>query len=274
MPDAAALLAALRPLARRGLLLAYSGGVDSALLLAALARLRAEGPCSALAVTFTSPLHVPAEGREAAALAAQLGVPHRLLACDVLANEAVASNPPDRCYACKHALFSQLRALAEAEGLGVLLEGSHAGDAAAWRPGRRALAELGVRSPLAELGFTKAAIRALARAWGLPVVDKPSAPCLATRFPYGTRLTPGGLARVAAAEAALSRRCPHLAPLRVRDHFPLARIEVAPEAFAALLACREALVADLRALGYAFVTLDLAGFRSGSFDPPPAPPLS
>ena len=260
------LLAVLRGRVSGGVLVALSGGVDSAVVVAALARLQREQPFKLLAVTAATPFHLVREGEEAAAVARQLGVAHRLLHIDTLQNAAVVANPPDRCYHCKRALFGQLLALAEAEGLSTVMEGTHAGDSAGWRPGRKALAELGICSPLAEAGLTKPEIRALAAAWALSVAQKPSAPCLATRFPYGTAITAEGLERVGLCEALLRRLLPDVRELRVRDHLPLARLEVPPEAFQTVLAHREELLNLLQAAGYPFVTLDLAGFRSGSFD--------
>lgn len=260
------LLAVLRERVAGGVLVALSGGVDSAVVLAALAQLRREQSFKLLAVTVVTPFHLVREGAEAAEVARQLGVVHRLLHIDPLQNAAVVANPPDRCYHCKRALFGQLLALAQAEGLSTVMEGTHAGDAIAWRPGRKALAELGICSPLAEAGLTKPAIRALAAAWGLSVAQKPSAPCLATRFPYGTALTAEGLARVGRCEELLRGLLPGVRELRVRDHFPVARLEVPPEAFQTVLARREVLLSALQSAGYRFVALDLAGFRSGSFD--------
>lgn len=260
------LLAVLRERVGGGVLVALSGGVDSAVVLAALARLRREQSFKLLAVTVVTPFHLVREGAEAAEVARQLGVPHRLEHIDTLQNAAVVANPPDRCYHCKRALFGQLLALAQAEGLSTVMEGTHAGDAIAWRPGRKALAELGICSPLAEAGLTKPEIRALAAAWGLSVAQKPSAPCLATRFPYGTALTAEGLARVGRCEELLRGLLPGVRELRLRDHFPVARLEVPPEHFQAVLTRREELLSALQSAGYRFVALDLAGFRSGSFD--------
>ena len=260
------LLTVLRGSVGGGVLVALSGGVDSAVVLAALARLQREQPFKLLAVTAVTLFHLVREGQEAAAVARQLGVLHRLVHIDTLQNAAVVANPPDRCYHCKRALFGQLLALAEAEGLSTVMEGTHAGDSTAWRPGRKALAELGICSPLAEAGLTKPEIRALAAAWGLSVAQKPSAPCLATRFPYGTAITAEGLERVGLCEAILRRLLPGVRELRLRDHLPIARLEVPPEAFQTVLAHREELLRLGQAAGYEFVTLDLAGFRSGSFD--------
>ena len=260
------LLAVLRTRVAGGVLVALSGGVDSAVVLAALARLQREQPFKLLAVTVVTPFHLVREGAEAAEVARQLGVPHRLLPTDTLQNAAVVANPPDRCYHCKRALFGQLLTLAEAEGLATVMEGTHAGDSTGWRPGRKALAELGIVSPLAEAGLTKPEIRALAAAWALSVAQKPSAPCLATRFPYGTAMTAEGLERVGMAEALLRRMLPGVRELRVRDHLPIARLEVPLESLQTVLDCRESVLERLRSVGYTFVTLDLAGFRSGSFD--------
>jgi uncharacterized protein len=187
---------------------------------------------------------------------------------DDLAVEAIVANPPDRCYHCKFTRFDRLLTVARAEDYPRLLHGENADDAGDYRPGRRAAEELGVRAPLREAGLAKAEVRALARARGLPNWDRPADACLASRFPYGTRLTAEGLARVEAAEATL-RRLWGLRHLRVRDHHPVARVEV-PAGDIARLAqpeARDAAVAALRALGYRYVALDLAGYRMGSLNP-------
>jgi len=247
---------------------AYSGGTDSAFLLAV--SLEALGSEAVLALTADSPLTPRAELAEARALAARLGARHLVLPHDDLAREAIVANPPDRCYHCKFDRFDVLWQVARAEGMAHLVHGENADDAHDYRPGSRAAEELGVRAPLREAGLTKAAIRALSRERHLPTWDRPSDACLATRFPYGTRLTAEGLARVEAGEAALRRIWGGGAPrqLRLRDQFPLARLEVSPGEIARLAApeLRAAAVEALRALGYRTITLDLEGYRMGSLN--------
>ena len=256
----------LRPYTREGIAVAFSGGVDSSLLLAILAEMRQERDFPLRSWFFFSPFQTEEEKRQAAETAEKIGVPLTFLAFDPLAVPEVRNNPPDRCYHCKRALFSALRLAAKDAGLAHVMEGSHRDDENVYRPGRRALRELEILSPFAALGIGKAAIRELAAARGLASARKPAAPCLATRFPYGTRLEPALLRRVEAGEAAIRERFPALAPFRLRCHGDLARIEAPKEAAAELLARREELAAALKELGFAFVTLDLEGFRSGCYD--------
>jgi pyridinium-3,5-biscarboxylic acid mononucleotide sulfurtransferase len=245
----------------RSAAVAYSGGVDSALL--ATATYLALGEQMA-AFTIRSVMDAPGDAQAAAELAAQLGFRHRFLDFDDLAQPAFRANPPERCYYCKLERLRALGELAAQNDLESLLEGSNADDEGQRRPGRRALKELGVRSPLAETGLGKTEIRALARALGLPVWERPSSPCLATRFPYGTQITPAGLQRVAAAEAVLYERGYRL--VRVRDYGSMARIEVDPEMVERLAADRRDITGKLLELGYKHVALDLMGYRSGSLD--------
>jgi uncharacterized protein len=246
-----------------GVLVAFSGGVDSTLLLKAAVEGLGE---RALAVTASSPIHAAFEVEEASCLAREIGARHRVIEADPLASEHVAGNPPDRCYHCKKGLFSSLLELAREEGLSAVVEGSNEDDRGDYRPGMKALAELGVRSPLREAGLTKAEIREISRELGLPTWDKPPYACLATRIPYGERLTPERLRRIDAAEQFL--RDVGLKQVRVRDHGQVARIEVS-EAEAELVMREEnrtRIAARLRSLGYDFVTLDLEGYRSGSMN--------
>jgi uncharacterized protein len=244
---------------------AYSGGTDSSFLLAVC--LEVLGPENVLALTADSPLTPRAELAGARTLAAQLGARHQVLSSEDLAEEGIVANRPDRCYHCKFHRFDLLWKIARAEGLDHLVHGENADDAADYRPGSRAAEELGVRAPLREAGLTKAEVRVLSRERGLPTWDRPANACLASRFPYGTRLTAEGLARVEAAEETL-RRLWGLRQLRLRDHFPVARLEVPPEEIArlALPQNRRPAVEALRALGYRYVTLDLVGYRMGSLN--------
>lgn len=247
------LRAALLPLTAGGIALAYSGGVDSSLLLAVLAALRADAPFPLLALTMRSPF-------APWGAAAPAGVPQEVVDFDALSEPRLRGNPPDRCYVCKRAFIGRFADVARARGLATLMDGTNADDLREHRPGLRALRELGVRSPLAELGLTKVDVRAMAKALRLPCADAPASPCLATRFPHGTELTAPALRAVAEGEAFLRRFLPPSAALRLRVHGDLARIEAPPETLPALLAAREELLERLTALGFRRVTLDLAGY--------------
>lgn len=239
---------------------AVSGGVDSAVVLAAAARTI---PC-VVAATGTSPAYAGEDLRAAGALAARLGVAHVPLATRETTDPRYAVNRPDRCFHCKSELFARLAEVAEARGLQAILDGTHAEDAGDFRPGLRAASERGVRSPLREAGLGKAAVRAVARLLDLPMWDRPASPCLASRFPYGEAITVEKLGMVERAEIHLRER--GFCEVRVRHHGSVARIEVPPADMPRLLAEGPAVVGALRALGYAYVTLDLQGFRSGSLN--------
>jgi uncharacterized protein len=244
---------------------AFSGGVDSALLLALCKQVL--GRDRVLAVTVESAIHPSLERGRAAELAAELGVRHLVIDSDLVDDPAFASNSPRRCYFCKRSIMRRLREVADREGLAHVVHGANASDLGDYRPGEQAAAEEGARAPLQEAGLTKQDIRALSQQMGLPTWDLPSMACLASRFPYGMALTREGLARVDAAENYI-RNTFGLRQLRVRDHLPIARIEV-PEAEMERLvvpAARAQIVARLRELGYIYVTLDLVGFRSGSLN--------
>ncbi len=246
---------------------AFSGGTDSTLLLALCRDVL--GPERVLALTVLSELTPAAERERAAELARALGVRHVQMPFPALAHPDITANRPDRCYHCKKAVFGRLLEIVRAEGLSVLVHGANADDLQDYRPGMRAAEELGVRAPLLEAGLTKAEIRELSRQLGLPTADLPSMACLASRIPYGVPLTAEALARVDAAEEFLRREW-GLRQVRVRDHFPLARLEVPEEDIPRLaaLSARREVARRLRELGYRYVTLDLEGFRSGSLNPP------
>jgi uncharacterized protein len=244
---------------------AYSGGTDSSYLLATC--LDVLGTDKVLALTADSPLTPRAELADARAQATQLGARHIVLPSADLDHEGIVSNPPDRCYHCKFTRFDTLLKIARDKGLAHLVHGENADDASDYRPGSRAAEELGVRAPLREAGLTKADVRALSRKRGLPTWDRPPNACLASRFPYGTRLTSEGLARVEAAEETV-RRLWGLSQLRVRDHFPVARLEVPADEISRLAQseARTLVVEELRSLGYHYVSLDLSGYRMGSLN--------
>lgn len=243
--------------------LAFSGGVDSTFLAWFIKELRMEAFLSFLVV---SPFLSGREYQHALRVACEMGVTPEIIDLDALSLPAVRENPVERCYHCKREVMARIRARAQESGCSVLLDGSNVDDQQGHRPGRRALEELGILSPLASAGMRKADIRALSRFVGLSTWDKPSQSCLATRVPYGTPLTRELLSRIEEAEAFLwGLGCQEV---RVRYHGDLARLEVDQKAFGTLMeeAARDRIVREFHRLGFLHVSLDLAGFRSGSWD--------
>ena len=242
---------------------AFSGGVDSALL-AAEAHDVLGGKSAA--VTIVSPLLSADEREDALRLARGLRLNHFVVEMDELSDPAFAANPADRCYLCKRMRFLRMAEWAREHGIPWLLDGSNADDSRDYRPGMRALAELDIRSPLLEAGLTKDEIRALSRERGLFTWNKPSRACLASRIPYGDPVTREGLVRVEAAERILSGVLPSGAQFRVRAHGDLARIETEREGIPLLLDAAARVHDALRAAGFRYVTLDLKGYRMGSLN--------
>lgn len=243
---------------------AFSGGIDSTVV--AQAAHVALGD-RAVAVTAVSDSLASGELEEAQALARQIGIRHQVIRTEEFADPNYLRNNPDRCYFCKSELYGRLSGMLRVLDVDVIASGANADDAGDHRPGMMAAAEKGVRHPLQEAGLGKAAVRALARAWGLPTWDKPATPCLSSRIAYGEQVTPERVRMIDQAEQWLRRRGLRL--LRVRYHNgDLARIEVPTEELANLAApgVREELVGEFRRLGFKFVTLDLEGFRSGSLN--------
>lgn len=242
-------------------LVAYSGGVDSALVMAIAHRELGE---KALACIGISPSYPVREMRDAVKLAEELGVPYRLVNTEEYLDPNYAANPNNRCYFCKSELHNQLKTLLVNEGWGTVLDGNNASDVGDYRPGMQAARERGVRSPLLEANVSKAEVRELAHYLGLPVWDKPAMACLSSRVPHGTAITPELLRQIEAAEDVLVEL--GFRQFRVRHHNELARLELPVDEFAKALEQHMTIVAGIKAAGYRFVTLDLAGFRSGSLN--------
>ena len=244
-------------------IVAFSGGTDSAYLAwAATSVLGSAAHC----ITADSPSYPSRHRAMAERLARDFSLHHEFIATGELENPEYRANEPDRCYYCKQELFTQLTALAQARGIAAVLDGANADDRGDYRPGRKAARELGVRSPLDEADLSKAEIRELSRRAGLPTWDEPASACLSSRIPYHSEVTPEKLAMIERAEDALLalgfRVC------RVRHHGDVARVELGPDEMARALepATRDAIVRDLKAIGYRYVTLDLQGYRMGSLN--------
>lgn len=244
-------------------LVAFSGGVDSTLLLKVAHDVLGK---RCLAATADSATYPREELEEARRLAALIGVEHIVVKTDELANERYAANGPDRCYHCKQTLFSELFPLARERGIATVVYGAIVDDLGDHRPGQRAAAEWQVRSPLVEAGLTKAEIRELSRELGLATWNKPSFACLSSRIPYGTSINAAQLQQIDEAERIL--RGMGFRGFRVRHHGDIARLELQPDDLLRAVEQREEIVSGLKQLGYVYVTLDLQGFRSGSMNEP------
>jgi uncharacterized protein len=247
----------------RSVLVAYSGGVDSTFLLKVAHDVLGD---RAVAVTALSASYAQAELEESKAYAARIGARQIFVDTQELDREGYRANSPERCFFCKDELFTQLEPIAAREGLKVVVYGEIADDRADHRPGARAARSHGVRAPLADVGLTKLEIRRLSRELGLPTWDKPSMACLSSRVPYGTAVSPDVLRRIEKAEEVL--RDLGLRQFRVRHHGDVARVEVEPRDFDELVRSplRETVVERIKAAGYAYVALDLQGYRTGSLN--------
>lgn len=244
-------------------LVAFSGGVDSTLLLKVASDVLGK---NVLAVIASSETYPGNETMDARKLARRLKVRHKVISTHELDNPDFLRNPPERCYHCKKELFGTLASIAREEGISFVLDGSNHDDLLDFRPGAKAAKELGIRSPLREAGLTKAEVRELSRRLRLPTWDKPSLACLASRFPYHTRIEGKSLRRIGAAEEFL--REAGFRQVRVRHHGPIARIEVEASEFPRLLkkGLAAKISARLKELGYSYVSLDLEGYRTGSMN--------
>jgi uncharacterized protein len=240
----------------------FSAGVDSTFLLAmAVDVLGTENVIAAMGI---SPSLARRERQAGLDLAQQLGAELIEIETGELADPNYAANPPDRCFYCKSDLFARLRKLATERGFRTVLSGANADDTGDFRPGLKAGKELGIRSPLLEAGLSKDDIRAASRAMNLPTWNKPASACLASRVPYGQKVTEEVLGRIEAAEDALKDL--GFAQCRLRDHYPVARIEITTDNLPKVVESREQIVEAIKAVGYTYVTLDLEGFRSGSMN--------
>ncbi len=251
-------------------IVAYSGGVDSAVVMAVAYQelggrsTTASDGGGALACIGVSPSYPAREMRDAVALADEIGVPYRLVQTEEYLDPNYAANPNNRCYFCKSELHNRLHEILQQEDWGIVCDGANASDLGDDRPGMMAARERGVRSPLLEAGITKAEVRDIARHLGLPVWDKPAMACLSSRVPHGTPIDPQLLRQIEAAEDVLVSL--GLRQFRVRHHDEIARLELPPDDFPKVLAHYEQIVAGIKAAGYRYVTLDLAGFRSGGLN--------
>ncbi|MFR5633069.1 MAG: ATP-dependent sacrificial sulfur transferase LarE [Monoglobales bacterium] len=260
----ARLEARMRKLAAGDICLAFSGGVDSSLLLKAAVDAAEETGKKVYAVTFDSRLHPACDLEIAGQVAKELGGIHQVIQIDELEQADIRMNPENRCYLCKRRLFSCLKEFAEERKITCILDGTNEDDLHVYRPGIQALGELGIISPLAELHITKAEVKALASMYGISVASRPSTPCMATRIPYGMELNYDILARIGEGEAFLREM--FSGNVRLRLHKNVARIELDPECLEQAVMKREQVISRLKELGFSYVTLDLEGFRSGSMD--------
>lgn len=244
-------------------IIAYSGGVDSTFLLKTAS---ISGLQKILSVTASSE-SLPAEELSfAKEMTSAFNIRHNIIITEELKDKNYSNNPPDRCYYCKKELFTKLNDIALKENFSFILDGTNADDARDRRPGRRAATEMGVKSPLLDVGLGKKEIRDISQTLGLPTWNKPATPCLSSRFPYGQKITAQALERVSRSENFIKKY--GLKELRVRDHSETARIEILPEEFSILIdkSVRTEIVTFLKSLGYKHITLDLRGFKSGGFN--------
>lgn len=243
---------------------AFSGGVDSSLLLKIACDAAKERGTKIYGVFLHTMLHPQGELAEAEKVAQETGAIFHMIEIDELEEADIAENPTDRCYRCKRYLFRRLQEEVKRFGINRILEGTNEDDLHVYRPGIRAVRELGIISPLADAGMTKKEVRRMAEEYGISVSKKPSSPCLATRFPYGTRITYEELQKVSDGEVFL--KALGLYNVRLRIHGKIARIEADRQDMALVIEQKDSIVEYLKKLGYIYITLDLEGFRSGSMD--------
>lgn len=243
---------------------AFSGGADSSLLLKMACHFAAVNGTRVTAFMMETELLPLGDVEVARKVAHEAGAELVLLTMDALKEAGIENNPENRCYLCKKAIFARILEEARKRKIDRLMEGTNADDLLVYRPGIRAIGELGIQSPLAEAGMTKTQVRLLAEAYGVSVADRPSSPCMATRFPYGTELSEDKLNQAKRGEEYL--RGLGYCNVRLRVHGEIARIEVDKKDLGNLLAQSQQVISRLKNLGYRYITLDLEGFRSGSMD--------
>ena len=244
----------------RSVAVAFSGGADSTFLLATAHEALGD---KAIAVTIRSCAFPTSETEAAVRFCRDRGIRHEVMDFDPFSIPRFAENPPDRCYHCKRAIFASICDFARIHGIAHVIEGSNLDDDGDYRPGRKAIAELGVKSPLREAGLSKSDVRECLRELGLDVWRKPSAACLASRFPYGEKITREGLRRVEEGETYAASLLPPYTPLRVRSHGDIARIEVGASGYYPVVAHRTEIAATLKRIGFRYVALDLEDSRTG-----------
>lgn len=243
---------------------AFSGGVDSSLLLKLAVDASEKHDTKVTAVTFETALHPAADLTFAKKSAKEMGAEHFVIFVNELDEPKILNNPPERCYLCKRMLFEKLLDFAKSRGISLVMEGTNQEDEGQYRPGIKAVDELGIRSPLRETGFSKREVRLLAAELGVPAADRPSAPCLATRLPYGTRIDPALLKRIDIGERFIKNL--GFRNVRLRLHGDIVRLEVDRADFPLLLQRNGQICSRLKKEGFKYITLDMEGFRSGSMD--------
>lgn len=247
-----------------GVCIAFSGGVDSSLILKIACEAGKNLNKQVYAVTFETKLHPVSDVTISKKVASEMGALHEIIQINEFENEKILTNPVDRCYQCKKSLFVNLIEFAKSHSLKYVMDGTNADDLNAYRPGVKALGELGVISPLAKLGISKAEVREFAKSLNISVASRPSAPCMATRLPYNTVINFELLENIEKGEEFIKSL--GYRDVRLRVHNDIVRLEVNKEDLIKLISERETIIEYLKSLGFVYITLDMEGFRSGSMD--------